>query len=230
MPTSKKPAAERMQTSAHHAAWVRRKEISNLYVQGKTQEEIAHKLNIAVGTVCTDLKEIREVWITQARDDFATRLAHELAKIDRLEEVSWEAWFRSCEDAQTVTKNREYGKKPAPPEHDPKNRPMGKRVVAEPIPEMVVTKKNVQVVTKGQAGDPRFLSQIQACIDMRLRVIGAYKQAETIGGKVNNVLAINWDALFQRSAITDPAAEAIAALPSPQEIKAGKPAKEKADG
>ena len=96
-----------------------------------------------------DLKKIQETWRESALIDIDEAKARELAKVDRLEREYWDAWERSCEDAETI---RQEGR---PPEEGEKGKP-----------------EKVVKTSKGQAGDPRFLAGVQWCIERRCKIIG----------------------------------------------------------
>lgn len=117
--------------------------MADLYLQGWLQVDIAAELGINQSTVSRDLKALHKVWLKAALLDFNEAKARELAKVDRLEREYWRAWQRSCEDAETM---RQEGD-------------------ASGVDKIVKT-------AKGQAGDPRFLSGVQWCIEKRCKILG----------------------------------------------------------
>jgi len=121
-----------------------RRRTADLYLQGWLQTDIADDIGVSASTVSRDLKALHQEWQASALLDFDKAKAAELAKIDRLEREYWEAWVRSCEDAETIRQ-----------EGDPKAKP-----------------SKVVRTFKGQAGDPRFLQGIQWCIDRRCKILG----------------------------------------------------------
>ena len=127
-----------------------RRRIADLYLQGWLQADIAKDIGVAQSTVSRDLVALHGEWKKSALLDFNEAKAQQLAKIDRLEREYWEAWARSCEDAETV--RQEGGTK----SKDGKLLP----------PDKVVR------TSKGQAGDPRFLQGVQWCIDRRIKILG----------------------------------------------------------
>lgn len=96
--------------------------MSDLYLQGQLQADIASELGLSEATVSRDLKVLHKEWLAGSQVGFSKARARELAKIDRLEREYWEAWKRSR--------------------------------------------------TGGQAGDPRFLTGIQWCIERRCKIMG----------------------------------------------------------
>ena len=121
-----------------------RRRISDLYLQGWLQVDIATEIGVSAPTVSRDLKALQAGWLESALIDFNEAKARELAKVDRLEREYWEAWRRSCEDAETVRQ-----------EGDPKKPPS--RVIK---------------TSKGQAGSSQFLQGVQWCIDKRCKILG----------------------------------------------------------
>ena len=100
MSTPKRTKTERMRD---------RRIVAALYLRGMYQADIAARLNAREGitysltqpTISRDLTAIRRAWLASSVRDFEQQRAIELAKIDNLEIVYWEAWQRSC-DAKTL--------------------------------------------------------------------------------------------------------------------------------
>lgn len=128
--------------------------IADMYVRGKTQEYIASWLaenrtyKLSRVTILNDLKKIKREWLASAVIDYDEAKAKELAKIDKIEFESWEAWERSIGVSETQTISQQ-GRN----EED-----RGER-------KAVVKREN-------KAGDPRFLSTIQWCINKRCEILG----------------------------------------------------------
>lgn len=151
----------------------RRMRIARLYCQGKTLLEISQEVDISLPTVSKDLQAVRRFWLSNIAVDMDERVAELLAKNDVLEKEAWEGWQRSCQDAETISRVREKGIKILPPSK--KGKP--------PTSKMMVTAEKLEKVTKGQAGDPRFLSIIGECIDRRAKYLGVDDNTQ----QVNNV-------------------------------------------
>jgi len=141
--------------------------MSDLYLQGWLQADIATELNLSESTVSRDLKALQGQWLKSALIDFDEAKSRELAKIDRLEREYWRGWKRSCEDAETITKD-------------------GTPAAVE----------KVKRTAKGQAGDPRFLAGVQWCIDRRCKVLGIDAAAKfdfsSAGEKIEVTYINNW--------------------------------------
>jgi transcriptional regulator with XRE-family HTH domain len=72
-----------------------RRRISELYLQGKTQAEIADVVGLSQSTVSLDLKALNSLWLAAALVDLDTVKARSLAEIYQLEITYWEAWQAS---------------------------------------------------------------------------------------------------------------------------------------
>jgi hypothetical protein len=131
----------------------RRKTVAEQYLRGVTQWAIARKLGVSQPTIAADLKEIRADWLSSSLRDFDARKAEELAKVDRLESVAYDAWDKSCQNAETVHRTRETGR-------------TTKEGAA--LPDRTRRSK----ISKGQAGDPRFLERVAWCIERRCKILG----------------------------------------------------------
>jgi predicted transcriptional regulator len=86
----------------------RRLRVASLYIRGKSQVEIAADVGVSQSTVCNDLNEVRRLWKASAMVDFDAKKEEQLAKIDEVEKKAWEAWERSCEDAEVRHRRREF--------------------------------------------------------------------------------------------------------------------------
>jgi len=123
-----------------------RRRIADLYLRGELQVAIAEEVGISQTTVSRDLKALQAEWLKSSLIDYNEVKAQELARIDTLEREYWQAWQRSCEDAETIRKK--------------------KAEIAG------VKRKEIVTTAKGQVGDPRFLTGVQWCIERRCKVLG----------------------------------------------------------
>jgi hypothetical protein len=131
-----------------------RRLIASLYLKGEYQSDIAAQVGISQGQVSKELAILQAEWQTSALIDINEAKARELAKIDALELVYWQAWERSQLDAESeITKMQ--GAPPKPNE-------------TSPAPAKLETQKK----REGQSGNPAFLSGIQWCINKRCEIIG----------------------------------------------------------
>ena len=81
-------------------------EILRLYCQGKTQQQIGERLNLAQGNVSRHLREIREEWARvrlESDQHFEQERNEHLARLEALEATYWDAWERSCLPAEDTS-------------------------------------------------------------------------------------------------------------------------------
>ena len=128
-----------------------------LHCSGRSQRAIAEALHVSQQQICYDLRLLQKRWQESARALLDEHKARQLARIDHLERVAWEAWERSCQDAETTSAKRVQGRTTKE---------------GEPLPDLCTSAR----VTKGQAGDPRFLERVAWCIEQRSKIIGLYAQ------------------------------------------------------
>lgn len=162
----------------------RRRQIAFCYLQGMSQAEIGVQFNLAQPTVSAELIKIRDHWKQEYTLAIEERKAQECAKLDALEAVAWQAWERSCRDAKTRKKSRDDELRAVTINQ------AGKKVMTE---KMTPVREHLEIVTKGQAGDSRFLDRVAWCIEMRMKVFGMLKEDK----KQVNVMNINWDSLIK---------------------------------
>jgi len=124
----------------------RRTKVSDLYLRGLSQWQIARELGIGQATVSRDLEALRVQWRESSSLAIDTILQRELAKIDLIEAEAWIAWERSKENRERTTKERSSGETSA--------------------------KSKVVVVTEGRLPDNEFLKTVQWCISKRCEILG----------------------------------------------------------
>ena len=125
-----------------------KRRVSQAYLQGETQAEIAASLGLSQPTVSRILKDLQADWMAAAIGDVTEAKARELAKIDTLELEYWAAWKRSQQNAEVET-TKMQGTDPSAP-----------------------GKLEKQKRVEGQVGDSRYLQGVQWCVEMRCKIIG----------------------------------------------------------
>lgn len=183
----------RFKDHQHARVLERRKEIAALYLQGKSQYQIAKMVtpNVTQRIICKELKAVREEWLKSAVDSYAEAKAKELAKIDHVEEVAWEKFWESCKKAEQRTTKREKMLKPKKLPKVPTKKGTG-LPKQPPIPdeveyEMTLTKEQTERVVKGQVGDPRWIDQVKWCVEMRCKILDLVKPPEINQTNVFNI-------------------------------------------
>jgi len=125
-------------------------EISSLYLQGWIQAAIADHLaknrsyKVSQQTISADIKTIQKRWLDSSLVDYDQAKAKELAAIDHLERVAWEAYDLSKD-------------------------PIVKRKTAKKVDGE--TTEATQEVSLGY-GDAKFLDKVSWCIDRRIKLLG----------------------------------------------------------
>ena len=80
---------------------------ANMVLSGMGHAEIAAKLGVSRQQIVYDMKVIRQRWQDKTTMDLTDAKSQELARIDRLEQVYWDAWGLQCEDK--VYENKDGG-------------------------------------------------------------------------------------------------------------------------
>ena len=128
--------------------------VAELYLEGNTQREIATQLGITPGRVERILEKAQDDWKKPAMRTVLEQRAVELARLAQIESEARKEWDRSKLPKQTTMKQKQTGQsgdgKPAS------------------------DKLQVQTTETGQTGDPRYLAEIQKCIDARAKLLGLY--------------------------------------------------------
>jgi hypothetical protein len=124
----------------------RRRRVAAALVRGQSQWQIAQTEGVDPAQISRDLSAIRQEWRQSALIDFEARQAEELARIDAVEAEAWAAWDRSKQD----TERRQA------------------RTVTTPSGQRTEASR----VESVQCGDPRFLTQIMACVKHRCDLLG----------------------------------------------------------
>lgn len=164
--------------------------IVSLYLQGNSmarvielaRERSGHRFGMQ--TVVKALKEATEEWKTSKAEMLENHKAIELEKINRLEATYWDAWARSCETQTKTTKIKRKNE--------------GERMALA----------QVRDDEKQTVGDPRFLSGIQWCTEMRCKILGievpqTALQMNTVNNtQVNNTTVINRKVVFLKRETT----------------------------
>jgi Putative ATPase subunit of terminase (gpP-like) len=120
----------------------RRQQVTEMYLQGRSQAEIAETLGVVQSTVCADLERVRKDWQASAHTDYAEIRVREVEKLNLIEKEAWAAWQRSQKPAQSAV------------------------VTGEGI------EQRARKTLKNQVGDPRFLDQVNKAIAQRRALQG----------------------------------------------------------
>ena len=138
--------------------------ISERYCRGFTFDQITMQLNemrpyaLSMQQVHQDMQVARERWRTSYIDDWKTKVVAELARLDAVWMEAWQAWRRSCLDAEKT--KAKFALKPGKLKKGIKKRPM--------------VKVGEEQERTGQYGDPRFMDIMLKVTDQRCRVLGLF--------------------------------------------------------
>jgi hypothetical protein len=127
--------------------------ITDLYLAGKSQAEIAKELDLSQPQISYDLAQIRAAWQAQTTFNLDEAKQIELARIDALERIYYAAWERSLAE-RTKTKT-EQATGPAKRAKGPAQTRAKATVERETLP-----------------GNPAYLAGIMSCIERRCKILG----------------------------------------------------------
>jgi len=187
---------ERAYSGGAHELYLqkRRSRVTELYLEGRSQRDIALALGVSVTLVSQDLKAVRDEWLAMRVKDMDAVKAEELARIDHLEAVAWTAWRSSCLDekvsrnrvryAEQETKNPKGGRRKAGRNYNIENELPG-----DDEAETRTVEKTIDTMLRNRSGDPKFLEQIAWCIQTRLKITGLLNQNKD--GQGGHTVVIN---------------------------------------
>lgn len=166
-----------------------RLQVSQMYLRGITQHEIAEKLTAArrkitlpgdeftpvtVAMVASDIAAIREEWRALRLWNMDDLIARELARLDQVEREAWSAWEESRKEYKETVQNVRPD-----PHNDDRPRPVGGMITTRP-----------------GGGNDRFLNIVLECVEKRAKLLGLYAaqkhdvtvSAQVVGvGRVTNI-------------------------------------------
>lgn len=152
-------------------------EISQLYLRGRSKQEIADELvrrhhyeRMSVEMIKVELQTLRKMWVQSALINYDEAKAREIAHIDELESAAWDAWNKSW--GKDVIKTQEgiedrWG--------SPKENPVKSEEEEEKESKRTYYRKRGLETTKERFGDPRYLDQIKWCIEQRCKILGLHE-------------------------------------------------------
>lgn len=158
--------------------------IVSLYLKGNSmarvidlaEDQSGHRFGMT--TVKKYIQEATEEWKDRKTEMVDNHKAIELEKINRLEATYWDAWARSCETQTKKTKIKKKGE--------------GERMALS----------QVRDDERQTMGDPRFLTGIQWCTEMRCKILGIeVPQTALQLNTVNNNTQVNNTTVIQRKVV-----------------------------
>lgn len=143
--------------------------VSNLYLQGWSQQRIAEKLaserdyEVSRVTIGNDLKEVNRRWQQNTNIPLDEHKIKELARIDKLEAHYWEEYFASKEKRTIKTKSGNSKSTAVKKGKD------GKEIEISP-PSQVIQATSERI--EEREGNPAFLQGVERCIKLRCDLLG----------------------------------------------------------
>lgn len=131
--------------------------LSERYLSGIPQYEIARQLKVTQQTVSNDLKELQSRWLASSLVNIDEVKARELAKIDYLERVYWEGYERSIRVEETTTVRASGAVRQVPGSDT----------------QFIQEKDATTIKTQhSRDGNTSYLQGVQWCIDRRCKLLG----------------------------------------------------------
>jgi hypothetical protein len=118
-------------------------QVTEMYLRGKFQSEIATALEVSQGQISYDLSIVKRRWRESSLVNWDEARAKELERIDSLEREYWAAW-----EASKTERTRKRQRKGATGTID------------------------ASIETEQRDGNPAFLAGVIACIDRRCKLLG----------------------------------------------------------
>lgn len=185
----------RLKTRSHDKVRIaeRRMQVAEMYLKGQSQIAIAKHFGVTPPLICIDLKAIRAEWLESTLVDFNEKKAQELAKIDHLERVAYEAWERSCQLSEIKHQKTEKGMSTADG-------------------DKVARVKTVDAKTsEEQYGNPAYLARVAWCIETRIKIMGLIQ--DVVVNATQNNFGIPFEKWFAPPAVmADPVEAEIVAV------------------
>ncbi len=129
----------------------RRQRVSEMYLKGKSQQQIADLLKVSQATINGDLQQLRDEWKEQSISNYDARLQEELRKLDVLEQEAW-AGYQCSKGATTIKRERQGA--------------------------TALRSYQDTTVKKTPAGDVRFLEVVANIRSQRAKLLGLVKNSD----------------------------------------------------
>ena len=168
---------------SHQVILHNRRTIAKNYLKGKSQTEIGQLVNLSHNMVGQELEVLRRQWVQAAEIDFAEAQGEALHKVNDMEQEAIRQYQKSKRAKKITTRKREPIT--IKDEENPEVTDEGNIVV--PVKrELVMVEETIR--TEQGTSDVRWHDQILKCIDIRLKILGLYKQPkEGIDGRLETV-------------------------------------------
>jgi hypothetical protein len=139
------------------------RKVAELYLRGLTQLEIAQQLSVSRQQIGYDLKVLQRRWHEAGQGDFQAKKVQELAKVDALERIYWQAWDDSKKIRETTTSTTEKSGSQA--DAGAKQTPLRMKAALR---------------KEARDGNPEFLKGVQWCITKRCAILGLDAPSQSV--------------------------------------------------
>jgi len=156
---------------SHQVILYNRRTIAKNYLKGKSQIEIGALINLSHNMVGQELEALRRQWVMSSEIDFAEAQGEALHKVNDMEQEAINQYQKSKRAKKIITRKREpvtVADTENPEIDDAGN------IVSPTKREFVMVEESIR--TEEGTSDVRWHDQILKCIDMRLKILGLYKQ------------------------------------------------------
>jgi hypothetical protein len=133
--------------------------------------------NLSIPQVSSEIDLLREQWKISSDIDFSEAQGAALNRIDDMEQEAINQYIRSKRAKKTTTRKREPVT--APPDSPAEVTDQGDVILPQNQTDFVVVEESIR--TEEGTGSVRWHDQILKCIDMRLKILGLYKQTNKEG-------------------------------------------------
>ena len=139
--------------------------ITAYYLKGEYQSEIAKLLGVTQQQISLDIKTIQARWRKNTTFNLDEHKSKELAKLDELERIAWDAWEKST----------------------------GERTKARQVKSGDAV-MSASMEKEQRDGNPAFLDTVLKCIDRRVKILGldapVKSEARQVDKAGNDVLPV----------------------------------------
>lgn len=158
MPTRKNVPTQRAPKSKEKRSKLQidadRARIAEFLLRGYSQKQIAQDLELTEVMVSRDVAAIEQRWKNSPLIDFNEAKRRELARLDMVERMAFEAWEASKEDEKTTVQSGGEGRGQA-----------------------------VSITKKSRTGSEAYLRVIIQCVEQRCKILGLHKEVLEHTGK-----------------------------------------------
>lgn len=179
--------------------------VAEMLLRGCSTEHIADVVKLAPGTVDKIAKDLEVSWKAKAEATYEEVRSQEIARIQYLRTVAWEAWDASKKGE--VVDNTKIVKALRMVRENTKTAPMGEKLKAKQEHKEAVAEFKMQTVgrtkmrnTRTSAGDVGYLNIVKWATEMLFKIYGIGQTNVTnnnlfVNGESPASMNVDWDAI-----------------------------------